>query len=189
MTDVMKQRRLCLRVLCAGAAAWLLCGHSPYRQWDTYRKARLVLLVSAADDSSVRLAQALAGVFAQRLPQSRATYARSRDTNDVVRLLASRQLDLALLREADAIAAFTGAEPFADNGGIGLRTLAQLGEHVFVALDDVPDAAAYMLVEALSEHWRDIDAAFVRNASGPRPLHAPRVPLHPGAVAFYREHS
>lgn len=168
---------------------WLLGGHSPYRQWDVYRKARLVLLVSATDETSVRLAQALVAIFANRLPDSRATYARARDTNDAVRLIASKQLEIALLREADAHAVFTGDGPFADNGPVALRTLAALGEHLFVCLSDVPNAAAHVLVEALAYRWSEIDQALVRQPKGPKPPNTPRVPLHPGALEFYRNHT
>lgn len=181
-------RRRCLRLLGAAAAAWLLSAHSPYRQWSVFRKSRLVLLVSASDTDSVRLAQQMAGIFLRRLPDSRATYARARDTNDQVRLVASRQLELTLLREADAHAAFTGAEPFADNGRVELRTLAQLGAHLFVCLEDVPNAAAHHLVDALAEGWHEIDRSLVREASGPKPPPGVRVPLHGGALAYYREH-
>lgn len=183
------KRRLGLRLLGAGAAVLLLGGHSPYRQWDAFRRSRLVLLVSATDETSVRLAQALVAIYASRLPQSRASYARARDTNDLVRLIASKQLELALLRESDAEAVFTGAEPFADNGSVALRTLAAFGEHLFVCLADVPKAGAYMLVEALAERWRDLDPALVRQAGGPKPQPALRVPLHPGADEFYRDHT
>lgn len=183
------QRRLWLRLLCAGTAVWLLGGHSPYRQWDVYRKSRLVLLASAADDSAVRLAQALAAIFARRLPESRATYARARDTNDLVRLIASQQLDVAVMREADAYAAFSGVAPFADNGRVPLRTLGVLGEHLFVCLENVPPTAAYLLVESLAEYWRDIDPPLVLKASGPKPSKALRVPLHAGALEFYRDHA
>lgn len=185
----MNRRRLCLRLLGAGAALWLLAGHSPYRQWDVYRKSRLVLLVSAADETSARLVQTLVTILAQRLPESRATSARARDSNDLVRLLASRQLEVALMREADAYAAFAGAAPFADNGRVALRTLGAFGDHhLLVCLEDVPDGAAYMLVEALADRWRDIDPALVRQAGGPKPSQAPRVPLHAGALEFYRDH-
>ena len=93
------------------------------------------------------------------------------------------------MHERDAHAAFTGAEPFADNGRVALRTLAALGEHLFVCLEDVPKAAAYMLVEALSERWSDLDPALVRQASGPKPSQAVRVPLHPGAAEFFGDHT
>jgi len=182
-------RRLCLSLLGAGAAIGLLAGHSPYRQWEAYRKSRLVLLVSASDDSAVRLAQALATIFASRLPDSRAIHARARDINDLMRLVASKQIEISVLREGDAFAAFTGTEPFADNGRVALRTLAALGEHLFICHEDVPKPAAYLLVEALAERWRELDPALVRHAGGPRPTQALRVPLHPGASEFYLEHS
>jgi TRAP-type uncharacterized transport system substrate-binding protein len=107
----------------------------------------------------------------------------------MVRLIASKQLEVALMLERDAHAAFTGAEPFADNGRVALRTLAALGEHLLVCVEDVPNATAYMLVEALSEQWRDVDPAHVRQASSPKPPQAPRVPLHPGASEFFQDHT
>jgi TRAP-type uncharacterized transport system substrate-binding protein len=182
------QRRVWLRSLGALAAAWLLSGHSPYRQWDVYRKARLVLAASASDPPAVRLAQVLAALYVEQLPGSRASLARSRDTNDLVRLIASRQLEVAVLREPDAYAAFVGAEPFADNGRVALRTLAALGEHLLVCTETVPNAAAYMLVEALVTDWQAVDPAMVHRARSPRPAPTLRVPLHPGASEFYRDH-
>jgi TRAP-type uncharacterized transport system substrate-binding protein len=179
-------RRGCLRLLGGAAAAWLLSGHSPYRQWDVFRKARLVLLASASDPASVRLGEAMAAILAQRLPDSRATFARSRDTNDLVRLVASRQLELAVLREAEAHAVLTGAPPYADNGSVALRTLAQLGTHLFVCLEDLPNSAAYHLVDALAEGWGALDPSLV--AGGPKPGPGLRVPLHAGAAEYYRDH-
>jgi TRAP-type uncharacterized transport system substrate-binding protein len=183
------QRRPWLRSLGALAAVWLLGGHSPYRQWDVYRKARLVLAASASDPPAARLAQALAALYVEQLPDSRASFARSRDTNDLVRLIASKQLEVAVLREPDAYAAFAGVEPFADNGRVALRTLATLGEHLLVCSEAVPNPAAYMLVEALAIRWRAIDPALVHRTAGPKPPPTLRVPLHPGASEFYREHA
>ena len=183
------QRRICLRLLGAAGAASLLAGHSPYRQWDVYRKTRLVLVASATDKPAVQLAQALGAIFALGLPESRATHARARDTNDLVRLLASRQLEVAVLRESEAHAVLTGAAPFADNGRVALRTLGVLGEHLIVCVAEVPNAAAYLLVESMAEHWRELDASLVAGAISPRPAQALRVPLHPGALEFYRVHS
>lgn len=185
-TDV--RRRPVLLALGAAAAVLLLGGHSPYRQWEVFRKARLVLLVSAADALAVRLAQSLVGLYAERLPESRATVARARDTNDLVRLVASKQLEVALLRESQAHAVLTGAEPFSDNGRVELRTLAALGDHLLVCLDGVSTGVAYKLVEALADGWRTLGPSLVRDAQGPRPDSAVLVPLHPGAVEFYRDH-
>jgi TRAP-type uncharacterized transport system substrate-binding protein len=169
--------------------AWLgLSAHSPYRQWEVHRKSRLVLLVSATDRQSVQLGATVTAIYKQRLPESRATMARARDNNDLVRLLASKQLDLALMHERDAVAAFTGEAPYADNGALRLRALAVIGQQVFVCRDDLPNASAYMLVEALAERWADIDPALVRAAPDLRPAKILPIPLHPGALEYYRDH-
>jgi TRAP-type uncharacterized transport system substrate-binding protein len=181
-------RRGMLRVATA-AGLWLgLTAHSPYRQWDVHRKTRLIVLVSRAEPLSVALGSALAALYAQQLPESRATMARARDTNDVVRLIASKQLDVALLRERDAYAAAAGEGPFADSGAPRLRALAVLGDYVFVCREDLPAPSAYLLTEALAERWRDIDPALVRAAPGPRPPSKLVIPLHPGALEYYRDH-
>jgi TRAP-type uncharacterized transport system substrate-binding protein len=181
-------RRRLLRVT-AAAGLWLaLTAHSPYRQWDLHRKMRLIVLVSRDEPSSMALGSALATIYAEHLPDSRATMARARDTNDVVRLIASKQLDLALLRERAAYAAAAGDAPYADSGKPRLRALALLGEFLFVCREDLPVPSAYMLTEALAEHWRDIDPTLVRAAAGPRPSAALAIPLHPGALEYYRDH-
>ncbi len=181
-------RRGALRCAAAGGLWLALSGHSPYRQWEVYRKTRLVVLVSAAEHPSVILGSMLATIYGQQLPDSRATMARARDTNDLVRLIASRQLEVALLRERDAYAALVGEPPHADGGKVPLRALAVLGDYVFVCREDLPSASAYMLTEALGERWRDIDPALVRAAAGPRPAGSLTIPLHPGAIEYYRDH-
>ena len=182
------ERRTLLRA--AGAAAlWLgLAAHSPYRQWDVYRKTRLVVLVSAAENDSVILGGRLAAIYLQQFPASGATMARARDTNDAFRLIASRQLEVAVLRGTDAYAAFAGKRPYGDNGALPLRALAVLGDYLFVCRDDLPAASAYMLTEGLAKRWRDIDPALVRGAPDPRPRGPLAIPLHPGAQEYYRDH-
>jgi TRAP-type uncharacterized transport system substrate-binding protein len=182
------ERRALLRLAGAGAL-WLgLAAHSPYRQWEVYRKARLVVLVSAAENDSVLLGGRLAAIYQEQLPASGATMARARDTNDALRLIASRQLDVAILRSTDAHAAFTGERPYGDNGALPLRALAALGDYLFVCREDLPAASAYLLTEALAKRWRDIDPALVRAARGPRPRAPLAIPLHPGAQEYYRDH-
>lgn len=173
----------------AGGAWLLLTGHSPYRQWEVYRKVRLVLLVDAEDAASVRLGQAIAGVLAKHLPESRAMTARARDINDLVRLVATRQLDTALMRENDAWTALSGTGPFADNGNVPLRTLAQLDAYVFVCRDDLPRPSAYRLAETLAEQWPQIGAVLPNGARGPRPASSARIPVHPGANEYYEDHA
>jgi alpha-ketoglutarate-dependent taurine dioxygenase len=78
--------------------------------------------------------------------------------------------------------------PYADSGAPRLRALAMLGDFVFICRDDLPAASAYMLTEALAERWGDIDPALVRAAPSPRPASTLPIPLHPGALEYYRGH-
>lgn len=186
-SSVRATRRQLLRVATAGGLWLTLAAHSPYRQWEVHRKTRLVLLVSASDRQSVRLGASLTAIYLKTLPASRATMARARDNNDLVRLLASRQLDVALLHERDAHAAFAGEPPYAGSA-LPLRVLAAIGPHVFVCREDLPDASAYMLVEALAGSWQDLEPALVHEARDPRPATTLKIPLHPGALDYYRDH-
>jgi TRAP-type uncharacterized transport system substrate-binding protein len=113
---------------------------------------------------------------------------RARDTNDLVRLIASKQLDTALMREEDAAAAFRGAGRFADNGAIPLCGLAQFGSHLFVCRDDFPRPNAYQLAETLAKQWQDVDPALPSRARGPKPISSGPVPIHPGALEYYADH-
>ncbi len=181
-------RRALLRLAAAGGACVLLTAHSPYRQWDVYRKARLVIVASFEEPEAVRLGRRLAETLARRIPRSRAMLSRARDTNDLFRLLASKQLDVALVGEADAHAAASGAQSFADGGKIPLRTLAQIGPYLLVCRAEVPRASAYQIAEAIADGWREIFEP-TTEAAGPRPAASVRVAVHPGAGEYYTDHS
>ncbi|MGB8338850.1 MAG: TAXI family TRAP transporter solute-binding subunit, partial [Burkholderiales bacterium] len=82
----------------------------------------------------------------------------------------------------------TGAEPYADNGKVPLRALASLDNYLFVCREDLPQQSAHMLTEALEERWKDMASALPEQAKSPKPSESSRIPLHPGAVEYYREH-
>ncbi len=94
------------------AASPLLAGHSPYRRWHLYRQQRLVVVANGADGTAVRLGEAVARALATGLPESRALLATAASSPDVVALLRSAQLDLALLPADEAFGAFAGAPEF-----------------------------------------------------------------------------
>jgi hypothetical protein len=181
-------RRSLQRLAAAVAACTLLTAHSPYRQWDVYRKARLVIVASLEEEEAVRLGRLVAVTLARRIPQSRAMLSRARDTHDLFRLLASKQLDVALVDEADADAVATGARGSADGGGIPLRSLARVGRHLLVCRADFPRANAYQIAEGLAEGWGELVEPTTA-AAGPRPSASIRVALHPGAGEYYDDHS
>lgn len=181
------RRRALLRLLAAGGAWVLLSAHSPYRQWEVYRRTRLVIVASHGDEEAVRLGRRMAATLARHVPESRAMLSRARDGNDLFRLLASKQLDVALVEGGEAQAAASGALGAADGGAIPLRSLVQAGPYLLVCRDDFPAAIAYRIAETLAEWWAEIvDPA--AGSPGPRPRDASRLALHPGAREYYAEH-
>jgi TRAP-type uncharacterized transport system substrate-binding protein len=181
-------RRTLFRLAAATGGSFLLAGHSPYRQWDVYRKVRLFVLVSGEDAEAVQLGAAIAALLAEHLPASKAMMARARDIKDAVRLMASKQLDTAILRKEDAAAVFTGTGRFADAGKVPLRALAQCSAHVFACRDDFPRANGYQIAETMAEGWKEIDSTVTKGWPGPRPISSTPIPIHPGALDYYEDH-
>jgi hypothetical protein len=166
-------RRAFLRLAgVAGAAAGAM-GHSPYRQWQVYRKSRIIIVTSAAEPASYPLGEAIAALLARHLPESRALAARAADAPEIAKLLGSGQLDLAILTADDARSAHEGRGRFAGEGALPLRALAVLGPYLLVCREDFPAPTAQALANTLAEHWRDEGAP---SGSMPR---AP-IPYHPG---------
>jgi TRAP-type uncharacterized transport system substrate-binding protein len=176
------ERRTCIQLALLGVAG-LLMGHAPYRQWHVYREERLFILASAAEDGSFALGQAIAEVLATHLPESRAMAARARDALEIVKLLGSQQLDVALLPTETALAALHGRGSFQEEGALSLRTLAVFGPYLLVCRDDFAPARAYQIARTLAEHGGALPHAH----QGLSPGIAERSPLpwHPGAHAFY----
>ena len=143
-----------MRLLALAGAACGVMGHSPYRQWQAYRKSRLIIVASAADAASFRVGEAVAAVLARELPESRAMVARAADAGEIVKLLASDQLEVAVLTADDARDAGAGRGRFAADGALPLRTLAVLGGYRLVARAEFPDARAEPIARTLAEHWR-----------------------------------
>ena len=147
------KRRDVVRLLALAGAACGVMGHSPYRQWQAYRKSRLII-VASADAASYRVGEAVATLLARELPESRAMVARAADAVEIVKLLASDQLEVAILTADDARDVVAGRGRFAADGALALRTLAVLGSHLLVARADFPDAKAEPIARTLAERWR-----------------------------------
>jgi len=174
-------RRTFVRLLGVAGAACGLMGHSPYRQWQVYRKSRLIIVTSAAEPASYPLGEALATLLAQHLPESRALATRAGSSLDVVKLLASHQLDLAILTANDAREAYEGRGRFVSEGALPLRALAVLGSYLFVCREDFPRPTAEAIAGALIEHWRDEGPA----ASGGE--RRATIPFHAGVPPVFQE--
>ncbi|HVO48180.1 MAG TPA: hypothetical protein VMT29_17800 [Steroidobacteraceae bacterium] len=157
------------------ASSSLLMGHMPYRQWQVFRAVHLFVVTSSTDPQAGELADRIAETLAARLPKSKALAAEARDAHEVMQLLRSHQIQVALVTTDEADAAQRGAGDIAEGGAIALRVLTQLGSRLLVVLPDFPDDKAYDIARALA----DFPAA--QRTADPA---APAVPLHPGAIAF-----
>src|SRR5438034_10365547 len=104
-------------------------GHTPYRQWQVYRKSRLIFVVSEMDEVSLRLGSTIAPALAARVPESKAMMATAGTAVEVVKLLRGEQLDVGLLTSDDAYEALQGAGRF-KGPAAPLRTLAAVGSSV-----------------------------------------------------------
>jgi hypothetical protein len=173
------------RALALAAGAWLLAtGHAPYGQWGVYRKRFLLVLTTRADPPSYELGERVAAVLADRLPESRARVSRAPHAARVASLIASKQMDVALMRPDDAAALRDGAPPFAEYGPVPLETIVGLGEHLLVCRDDFPARHAWLIAAALSGARGALGEALWPAQAGAGPLDG-RVPLHRGARAYF----
>jgi TRAP-type uncharacterized transport system substrate-binding protein len=170
------------RTLLAGAVVCLLpaagMAHTPYRQWVVYRRRHLLIGTDKATQGSYELGKSLAAVLELLLPDSRARVARAPDSRRIASLLASAQLDIALLPRAEALALAEGAGPFSNYGPLELRALYVSAPFVLVCRDDFPEQHAYLVTEALASGFGvDREATF---GTG--------LPVHPGSAEFLADH-
>jgi hypothetical protein len=170
-------RRTFLRLAGLMGAAGGVMGHSPYRQWQAYRKSRLIIVTSAADSRSYPLGEAVAMLLAQHVPESRALAARATDSLEIAKLLGSEQLDVAILTAADARDAYEGRARFSGEGALPLRALAVLGPYLLLCRENFPATTAHAVASTLARHWRDGGAPL---ADGSVP---PSIPFHAAVEA------
>lgn len=169
------------RALLGGAlgAAWLLtAGHTPYKQWVVYRQRNLVIGSVRADPPTFALAERVADTLARHLPESRARLGRAPTYPRLGGLLATAQLQVAVLEAGAAGALTRGAAPFEGVGAAALRVLYELGGYLLVSIEDFPAHHAYLLCATLAEH---AEAGLGRLPSAET---AGTVPVHPGTLAF-----
>ena len=125
--------------------------HTPYRQWDIFRKRHLQVLTSRSDLDGDTIADNWVALLHDRLPLSRAMVSRARDMNRVASLLKTDQAKLAVLSHADARDMFQARPPFEDFRPMPLQVMLDNGSHVLVARDDLPLHHGYAIVITLLE--------------------------------------
>ncbi len=134
-------------------AAW---AHSPYRQWDIFRKKHLQILTSRSDLNGDTIGDEWVALLLERLPLSQAMVSRARDTRRVASLLKTDQAKLAVLSHEDAKAMISGGAGFEEYSPMPLQILRDNGTHVLVARENLPLHHAYVVTATLLEEARPL---------------------------------
>lgn len=169
-------RRRLFSVGVLAAAAFFVGGHTPYSQWVVYRKKHLLIGSHKGDPRGYALAKAAVAALDRHLPAAKARVARAPHAGRLASLLATDQLETAILTETDAVAMRDGADGFAPYGAVDLRMLMPIGDRLLVVRADFPERHAWLLAEALSR----TDLAPPRGNTSPS-----RLAWHAGSRAFF----
>ncbi len=150
--------------------------HTPYAQWDVFRKGHLQILTSHADLNGDDLGEIWVEALRAKLPLSRAMTSRARDMQRVAALLKTNQSKLAVLSYTHARLMFTGEAPFEEYAPIPLEVLADNGRYLLVTRSDLPLHHGFLITASLmgEEYLQLIDPGKGRFG----------MPLHAGARAF-----
>jgi hypothetical protein len=150
--------------------------HTPYAQWDLFRKRNLQILTSHSDLPGDDIGEEWVDFLRKKLPLSRAMVSRARDVARVASLLKTDQSKLAVLSYQHAKAMMTAAAPFEEYPNMPLQIMFDNGTHVLVARNDLPLHHGFLIAVTLLE------------AAGPMHLTVPLegkfgMKVHPGARA------
>ena len=161
-----------------GAALLLASGHTPYGQWVVYRKRTLLIGSCRSDPPTYELGERIAAVLAEHLPKSRARLSRAPGYPRLASLLATAQLNVAVLGRSQAIAMSQASAPFEGFDPVPLRLLFDMGNFVLACRADFPARHAFLVSRTLAE-----------TAGGPTgdvPVQAggDEIPVHDGTRAY-----
>ncbi len=172
-------RRTTIRLGIAAGALLFAAAHTPYQQWVVYRRRVLLIGSSRDDPEGYALGRRIAETLARDLPESRARASRAPTAGRLANLIATDQMDFAVLPWHEAAALATGRPPHADLGGVALTGLFGFQDHVLIGVADVPATHAYLVARTVHEAFsaEPVGGFAMAKAGG-------AIALHPGAQDF-----
>jgi hypothetical protein len=186
----MATRREILKLLAIGGGAFWLSGHAPYRQWVVYRSERLMIVAGRGEADAFPLAEALTADLRRVIPDSKPGAARAPSLLRIASLVATRQIEVAVLTAEQAAAMSRGTGETADEGPVPLRLLAFLrAPYVLACSAQFDRDKAYLVAFGLFDGEGSATLApGVRSLEEvTRSAAALGIPLHVGAREFYLE--
>ena len=125
--------------------------HTPYAQWDVFRKRHLQILTSHADLPGDEVGDEWVAVLREKLPLSRAMVSRAHDMPRIAALLKSNQSKLTVLSYMHARLMFTGSPPFEEYAPLPLEVLVDNGKYLLITRSDLPLHHGFLIAASLMQ--------------------------------------
>ncbi|MFK7853614.1 MAG: hypothetical protein AB8B79_05850 [Granulosicoccus sp.] len=167
-------RRSCIGAILAAALQPLSSSaHTPYKQWAVYRQKHLLVGCHKDDPETYELSKEIVALLETELPTASARVARAPAATRLASLLATDQLNVAVIAPETAAAMQSGAGIFAAYGSIPLGTLLPIGSKVLVGHHRLHDNHSWQITKAL-EPMSTVDVKTV----------SPSLPWHKGSLQY-----
>jgi hypothetical protein len=150
--------------------------HSPWGQYQVYRKKHLLILSTREDIPSYPYSKKLVDTLNATVPTANARPARAIDLDRVYDLLRTDQFQFALLSNVNVDMMINASGRFAGRPKVDLRTVFRFGELRFVVRGDFPENLVAIVTHGIVEAL-----PVFRDAVSLETLKADRN-LHPGAL-------
>ena len=125
--------------------------HTPYAQWDVFRKRHLQILTSHADLPGDEVGDEWVAVLREKLPLSRAMVSRAHDMPRIAALLKSNQSKLTVLSYMHARLMITGSPPFEEYAPLPLEVLVDNGKYLLITRSDLPLHHGFLIAASLMQ--------------------------------------
>ena len=143
-------RRSCLAaILMAATLPMPVSAHTPYKQWAVYRQKHLLIGCHKDTPETYELSKLIVAQLDTDLPAASARVARAPATSRLASLLATDQLNIAVLSPDTAKAMASGTGIFAAYGSISLTTLLPLNKYLLVGHSRLHEHHCWQITKAL----------------------------------------
>lgn len=145
------RRRELFGTALAGALAYSTgaLAHTPYKQWQIYRRKHLLVGCQKDQPDTYALAKSLVSLFEAELPRASARVARAPHAQRIASLMATDQLDTAIVPTQVAADMAAANNQFAAYGKVPLRLLFCFDDLLMVGLESMPEHHAVMIHDAI----------------------------------------